>query len=253
MINLMLFGYNGKMGHMIREAANENNAFHIVAGVDIAAGNDGDIPVYTDPFLYTGPIDVIIDFSHPDFLGTLLQYASERNVPVVIATTGFSDEQKLLIESYSQKIPVFHSANMSVGIYVLTELAKQAQIALMNDYDTEIIEMHHHRKLDAPSGTALAIADALKTVRTETEYVYDRHSVRKKRSPAEIGISSVRGGTIVGEHTVLFAGEEEQIEITHTATSRKVFAVGSLRAAAFMHGKSAGFYSMQDLMAKESK
>lgn len=177
-----------------------------------------------------------------------MDYAVEKGVAIIMATTGLSDENRKRLVAEADKIPVFFSANMSLGVNLLIDLAKKATAVLEENFDIEIIERHHNQKIDAPSGTALAIADAIAdTAIGSKNYVYDRHSVRKKRSKDEIGIHAVRGGTIVGQHDVIFAGVDEVIEIKHTATSKEVFAVGALKAAKFMKDKPAGYYSMNDL------
>ena len=178
----------------------------------------------------------------------MLAYAAAHRLPVVICTTGYSEEQKKQINDASKQIPIFYSGNMSLGINLIIELAKRAAAVFGEGFDIEIIEQHHNQKLDAPSGTALMIADAVAQVRTDAEYVYDRHSYRKKRDRNEIGIHSVRGGNIVGEHEVIFAGQDEILTISHSARSKTVFAVGALNAAVFLKGKEPGMYNMSDLL-----
>lgn len=249
MINILLCGACGKMGHMVANAVAESDGTVVAAGYDIKTSSEFDFPVYTDTNEVKEDIDVIIDFSHPSMTDKILDYASENNIPAVICTTGLLSEQVSHIKSASEKIAVFYSANMSLGINLLIDLVQRAAKVLEDKFDIEIIEKHHNQKLDAPSGTALAIADAIsETVSYETEYTYDRHSVRKKRDKAEIGIHSLRGGTIVGEHSVIFAGTDEVVEIKHTATSKEVFAVGAVKAAAFLADAKAGLYSMKDLI-----
>ena len=180
----------------------------------------------------------------------MLAYALENSVPCVICTTGYSQEQVAKIKAASEKTAVFYSGNMSLGINLLIELAKQATKVLGDSFDIEIVEKHHNLKVDAPSGTALMIADAVSdTLEKEPQYVYDRHSYRKKRSKNEIGIHSVRGGTIVGEHEVIFAGHDEVVTVTHQAQSKQVFAVGAVNAALFLSSQGAGMYQMSDLLA----
>ena len=236
------------MGQAITKAAAEDDSLQIVAGFDIAENNSLSYPVYTNQNDFTGEADVMIDFSHPSCLDDCLAFCKERALPIIVATTGLTEEQKEKLASYSRTIPVFFSANMSLGVNLITELAKKAAQILQDSFDIEIIEKHHNQKLDAPSGTALSIADAIKTaLDKEPEYVYERQSVRRKRSKQEIGIHSIRGGNIVGEHSVLFAGNDEVIEIKHTAQNRALFANGAIAAAKFMAGKPAGFYTMTDL------
>ena len=247
MTSIILSGACGHMGRVIADTVRKKDGFEIVCGFDIKQDAASPFPVYSSPKEFSGRADVIIDFSHPSAFEGVLDYAVNTKTPVVFATTGLSEEQKNKMKAASEKTAVFYSANMSLGISVITVLAKRAAEILGDDFDIEIIEKHHHRKLDAPSGTALAIADELNE-KDDFEYVYDRHSVRKARSPKEIGIHSVRGGTIVGEHTVLFAGNDEVIEIKHSAASREIFATGAIAAAGFLKGKPAGMYSMKDIV-----
>ncbi len=249
MTNIILSGANGKMGRVITRLASEDKDCKIVAGIDISDFGENDYPVFKDFADIDVEADVIVDFSHPSVLSGLLEYAKQKKLPVIIATTGLSNEQRASLVEYSKEIPVFFSANMSLGINLIIALAKKATAILEGNFDIEIIEKHHNQKIDAPSGTALAIADAIADTLSEApEYVYDRHSVRKKRDSREIGIHSIRGGSIVGEHQVIFAGQDETIELNHQATSKEVFAVGSIKAAKFMNGKPAGFYTMDDLI-----
>ncbi|MDD6213620.1 MAG: 4-hydroxy-tetrahydrodipicolinate reductase [Firmicutes bacterium] len=251
MTNIILNGCNGKMGRVITRLAEEDDDCKIVAGLDINDFMPNEYHVFTDPSQCNVDADVIIDFSHPSALENLLTFAKKRKIPVIIATTGLSNEQKQDIVESAREIPVFFSANMSLGINLLIALSKKATALLDGNFDIEIVEKHHNQKIDAPSGTALAIADGIAEVlQNKPEYVYDRHSVRKKRSKNEIGIHSVRGGTIVGEHEVIFAGQDEVIELKHQATSKEVFAVGSIRAAKFIKGKPAGMYDMNDLIGE---
>lgn len=251
MTKIIMNGCNGKMGQVITRLAAEDNECEIVAGFDINDSIENTYPVYADPNEYTGEADVVIDFSHPSCLSGLLEYCKKRKLPVILATTGFSPEQKAEFTEASKEIPVFFSANMSLGINLIIALAKTAAKLLEGNFDIEIIEKHHNQKIDAPSGTALAIADAIDdTLSYNAEYVYDRHSVRRKRKKTEIGIHAVRGGTIVGEHDVIFAGTDEVIELKHTAASKEVFAVGAIKAAKFMCDKSAGMYDMNDLISE---
>jgi 4-hydroxy-tetrahydrodipicolinate reductase len=195
--------------------------------------------------------DVLVDFSHPSMLSAILSLAISRSKPVVLATTGYSDAQIDEIASAAAKIPVFKTANMSIGINLMTELIKTAAALLADNFDIELVESHHNQKLDAPSGTALMLADAMKeTLSGELEYVYDRHNVRAKRGKKELGIHSIRGGTNVGEHSVIFAGNDEVLEIRHSASSRGIFAEGAVRAVRFIteDGRSPGLYSMQNLL-----
>ncbi len=239
------------MGKAITEYASSDSRFTIVAGVDInasAIGTTCSFPVYQSIFDFSGKADVIIDFSHHSALTSLSAYAKEHNTPLVISTTGHSDEEMELMRETAESIPVFFSRNMSIGINLLTEMCRRAARTLGLDFDIEIIEKHHNNKLDAPSGTALMIAEALAEERDETKFVYDRHEERRKREPSEIGIHAVRGGTIVGEHEVIFAGNNELLTISHSAASREIFACGALKAAEFIVGKNAGMYNMSDII-----
>ncbi|NLB81635.1 MAG: 4-hydroxy-tetrahydrodipicolinate reductase, partial [Clostridiaceae bacterium] len=207
MINVILSGCSGKMGGVVSRIIQGANDIDIVCGIDIRQNPQVGFPVFNSPQKLTKTGDVIIDFSHPSCLEGLLDYAVDKKTPIVIATTGLSTAQISQINSAAKKVPVFFSANMSLGINLLIDLVTKAAKLLEGSFDIEIIEKHHNQKVDAPSGTALAIADAVSAaLTTPSEYIYDRHSVRKKRKPTEIGIHAVRGGTIVGEHSVLFAG-----------------------------------------------
>lgn len=249
MTKIILNGCNGKMGQVITRLAGEDEELNIVAGFDILKNKENDYPVFTSPDDFDGEADVVIDFSHPNSLENILSFCRKRKLPIIVCTTGLSNSQKNIMEAASKEIPVFFSANMSLGINLLIDLAKKATALLGDNFDIEIIEKHHNQKIDAPSGTALAIADAIsEDMKDSAEYVYDRHISRKKRKKSEIGIHAVRGGTIVGEHTVLFAGTDEVIEIKHSAASKEIFAVGALKAAKFMKGKEAGMYSMNHLI-----
>lgn len=235
------------MGRAIAEAA--DGSARIVAGVDLnASALSLPFPVYENISDFDGKGDVIVDFSHHLALPSLLSYAKATKTPLVVATTGHTEDELALMRESSEEIAIFYSGNFSIGINLLVNLAKQAARTLGVDFDVEIIEKHHNKKLDAPSGTALMIANAVADEREESEYVYDRHSVRKAREQSEIGIHSVRGGTIVGEHEIIFAGTNEVVSISHSAASREIFATGALRAAVYLANKSAGLYSMTDLI-----
>ena len=249
MKQIILSGCNGKMGHVISDIVMGRDDCTIVAGFDLNTQRQYDYPVYTKPSEYTGSGDVIIDFSHPSLLTALLDYAEEKKIPIVLATTGYSKAQLEEIHAAAQRLPVFFSANMSLGINLMVELAKKAASVLGGSFDIEIIEKHHNQKIDAPSGTALMIADGVSGVLSEKpQYVYDRHSQRKKRDKNEIGIHAIRGGTIVGEHDIMFAGRDEILTISHTAMSKEVFAFGAVNAAVFMCGKAPGLYNMKDMV-----
>ena len=254
MIKMILSGCNGKMGQAVTRMCKDRTDLSIVAGFDMNAAKLSDYPVYADPMEFAGEADVLVDFSNSAALANLLNYCTAKNLPCVLCTTGYNDDQLVQVSHASGKIPVFRSGNMSLGINLLMQLVKKASAVLGENFDVEIIEKHHRQKVDAPSGTALMLADAAASALPhDSQYVDDRHSVRQKRSREEIGISSVRGGTIVGEHDVLFCGPDEIIELKHTATSRDVFANGALSAAVFLAGvKKPGMYSMDDVLAQIS-
>lgn len=245
-MKLILNGALGRMGRAVATLA-ADRGYEIAAGVDIAAG-DTAFPVYTD-WANVPAADVVVDFSNPAALEAELAYVTAHKLPLVLCTTGLSAEQIAAVHKAAQQVPVFFSSNMSLGVAVLSALTKKAAAVLGDTFDIEIVEMHHNQKLDAPSGTALMLADAAKAgLSYEPTYTYDRHSRRQKRDKREIGIASLRGGTVVGEHSVYFAGEQEVITLSHSAGSRSVFASGALTAAAFIVGKPAGMYSMEDIL-----
>lgn len=249
MIRIIISGINGNMGQVIRRCVEERQDCTVVAGIDKNTDPSGGYHVFEVPADCAVDADVIIDFSHPAVLEPLLEMAVSRRLPVVIATTGLSEAQIARIGEAAGQIPVFFTANMSLGVNLMRELAKIAARVLGSDFDIEIIEKHHNRKIDAPSGTALMLADAIAGELAHTsQYVYDRHSQRKKRAKNEIGLHAVRGGTIVGEHEILFAGRDEVLTISHVATSREIFATGAVNAAAFLHGRAPGLYGMADLI-----
>ena len=219
----------------------------ISCGVDIAEG-DKTYPVYNCFVDVQEKPDVIIDFSNPLVLDDMLTFAVDNQTPVIICTTGFSEAQVQKIKNTAKQIPVFYSGNMSLGINVLIALSKMAAKVLFNSFDIEVVEKHHNLKIDAPSGTALMIADAINEEIGDAQYIYDRHAYRKKREHNEIGIHSIRGGTIVGEHEVIFAGHDEVVSLKHQAQSKGVFAAGAVNAAAYMKDKPAGLYDMSDVL-----
>ena len=252
MKRIILCGALGKMGRTIAQIVSEREDCVIAAGVDVGTGT-ADFPLYTAPSQVKEQADVLVDFSHPSALGGILEYAVAASMPVVLATTGYSPEQIALIHRASERIPVFFSANMSLGVNLLSELAKIAARVLAGSYDIEIIEMHHNRKIDAPSGTALMLANEIASVLPEKpEFVYDRHEKHERRTKREIGLHAVRGGTIVGEHEILFCGTDEVIKLSHSAGSKAVFAAGAVNAAVFLAGREAGLYSMRDLVKEEA-
>ncbi|MEE0840912.1 MAG: 4-hydroxy-tetrahydrodipicolinate reductase [Acutalibacteraceae bacterium] len=249
MKNVILNGCFGRMGKVITELTQKSDTLNICAGVDAFGSGNAQFPVYKQINDVKEKADVIIDFSNPSALDNLLTYAISTKTPLVLATTGFSMQQIEKIESAAKQIPIFFTFNMSLGINLLTALSKKAAQVLGSDFDIEIIEKHHNQKLDAPSGTAIMLADSINQVYGDTlQYEYDRHSKRMARPKNEIGIHSVRGGTIVGEHEVIFAGKDEVISLSHSASSRDVFACGAVRAAHFIIDKSAGLYDMNMLI-----
>ena len=252
MIKMIISGCSGYMGRVLTRVAASDADVEVVAGFDIVQPNPlPSYPIYTFPHVSIGEVDVIVDFSVPSALGELLPYAVERKVPLVLCTTGYGKEQLKDIEDAALVIPLFRSGNMSLGINLLIDLIKRACTVLGESYDVEIIERHHKRKVDAPSGTALMLAEAAASAlpHDEMEYIYERESKREPRKKHEIGISALRGGTIVGEHEVVFAGLDEVIELKHTAASRDVFAVGAVRAAKFLAKiNKPGMYNMSDVL-----
>ena len=251
MVKIFLNGCCGRMGKAIANLCYNNPDYKIVAGGDIIENKNYDFPVYTSLSECTEDFDVIIDFSNAKAVPTILEFALSRKKPFICCTTALSDDTVSAILSASEKIAVFKSANMSLGINMMVELCKQATRILYPEFDIEIVEAHHNRKLDAPSGTAIMIANGIKEeIDDNVEYVYDRHSVNKARSKNEIGISSTRGGNIVGEHSAMFISDEEIVTISHSAQTRDVFAKGALTAAKFMAGKEKGYYTMSDVIAQ---
>lgn len=250
MVKVLLNGCLGKMGQAVEGCINERDDVMVSCGVDIADG-DKSYPVYTCFVDVQEEFDVIIDFSNPLVLDDMLDFAVKHSTPVIICTTGFSEAQVQKIKDTAATIPIFYSGNMSLGVNVLIALSRMAAKVLSDSFDIEIIEKHHNRKLDAPSGTALMIADAISEEMQDAQYTYDRHAYRRKREHNEIGIHSIRGGTIVGEHEVIFAGHDEVVSLKHQAQSRGVFAAGAVNAAVFIKDKPAGMYDMTDLL-KES-
>ena len=250
MVRIIMHGCNGKMGQVITGLVADDPNAQIVAGIDIADNRDNGYPVFTDIKKCDVAADVIVDFAAAAAVDALLDYSVEKQIPVVLCTTGLSDEQLAKVKECSAKVAILKSANMSLGINTLMKLLKDAaNVFAPAGYDIEIVEKHHNQKVDAPSGTAIALADSINEARGgEYEYVYDRSQVRKKRDKKEIGISAVRGGTIVGEHEVIFAGIDEVIEFKHTAYSKSVFAKGAVEAAKFLAGKPAGMYDMADVI-----
>ena len=249
MTNIVISGACGKMGRVIADICASRDNVKVIAGVDLFGQSYSDFPVVKSFGELSEKPDVIIDFSNPASLDSLLDYCCMNAVALVIGTTGYSQEEIEKINKASQQIPVFFTFNMSLGINLLTDLAKRAAAILGGQFDIEIVEQHHNQKIDAPSGTAIMLANAInEELGNKYTYVYDRHSVRAKRTKTEIGMHAIRGGTIVGTHEIIFAGRDEVITLKHEAHSKQVFAVGSVNAACFLSGKSAGMYTMNDLI-----
>lgn len=250
MTKIIMSGCNGHMGQVISDLVKNDPVTEMVAGIDVVDNRDNGYPVFTNIADCDVEADVIIDFSSPKALDGLLAYSVEKQVPVVLCTTGLSEEQLEQIEAASQKVAVLKSANMSLGINTLLKLVQDAAKVLATaGFDMEIVEKHHRLKKDAPSGTALALADSLnEAMDNQYHYVYDRSQEMKAREDKEIGLSAVRGGTIVGEHEVIFAGPDEVIEFKHTAYSKAVFGKGAVEAAKYLAGKPVGYYHMSDVI-----
>lgn len=245
MIRIFLFGINGKMGRFVCDQAEKSDDFVVVGGFDRVPHPT--IRTYADIKEVPGDFDVVIDFSRAELLPSIIALCEKYGKPVVIASTGYSDEQLADIAKLAEKVAVLRSGNMSLGVNLLLDLVEKATRTLGYSFDAEIIEKHHNQKADAPSGTALMLAEKIKEVRPDTEFVYGRHGA-SKREPNDVTIHAVRGGTIVGEHDVIFAGEDEIITLSHVALSRKIFAVGALKAAAFIVTKQNGLYSMKNVL-----
>ena len=250
MVKIIMHGCNGHMGQVISGIVEKDPDAEIVAGIDIADQGKNSYPVFTDIDACQVEADAIIDFSSAKATDKLLEYSAARQIPVVLCSTGLSQEQLAKVEETSRKVAVLKSANMSLGINTLLKLVQDAAKVLATaGFDREIVEKHHRLKVDAPSGTALALADSLnEAMDNKYHYVYDRSQKREKRDDKEIGISAVRGGTIVGEHEIIFAGQDEVIEFKHTAYSKAIFGKGAVEAAKFLAGKPAGRYDMSDVI-----
>lgn len=253
MTRIIMCGCNGKMGQVISDIVAADEEAQIVAGVDINTEARNGYPVFSKLSECNVEADAVIDFSSPKAFDDLMDTAAKRKLPVVLCTTGLSEEQLVKAEETSKQTAILRSANMSLGVNTLLKLvAVAADVLAKADFDIEIVEKHHNQKVDAPSGTALALADAINEVlNNEYSYTYDRSQVREKRTKKEIGLSAVRGGTIVGEHEVIFAGTDEVIEFKHTAYSKAIFGKGAVSAAKFLHGKGAGMYRMSDVIDGE--
>jgi len=256
MIKIILSGANGTMGQVIAKYVKRRQDCEIVAGIDLRTESAGGFPVYASAReCMAVEADVLIDFSHPSVLDSLLNMAVERGLPTVIATTGLGGAQIECLHRAAAAAPVFFTRNMSLGMNLMCELSRIAArvLGIGAGYDIEIIEKHHNQKVDAPSGSAMMLAEAIADeFEKKPVFTYERHSRREKRHPAEIGIHAVRGGTIVGEHEVMFAGQDEIFTISHSAASKEVFATGAVNAAVFLHDKPKGFYDMADLIGAGS-
>ena len=250
MVKIIMHGCNGHMGQVISGIVEKDPDAEIVAGIDIADQGKNSYPVFTDIDACQVEADAIIDFSSAKATDKLLEYSAARQIPVVLCSTGLSQEQLAKVEETSRKVAVLKSANMSLGINTLLKLVQDAaRVLAAAGFDMEIVEKHHRLKLDAPSGTALALADSInEAMDNQYHYVYDRSQKREKRDDKEIGISAVRGGSIVGEHEIIFAGQDEVIEFKHTAYSKAIFGKGAVEAAKFLAGKPAGRYDMSDVI-----
>ena len=250
MVKIIMHGCNGHMGQVISGIVEKDPDAEIVAGIDIADQGKNSYPVFTDIDACQVEADAIVDFSSAKATDKLLEYSAARQIPVVLCSTGLSEEQLAKVEETSKKVAVLKSANMSLGINTLLKLVQDAaRVLAAAGFDMEIVEKHHRLKLDAPSGTALALADSInEAMDNQYHYVYDRSQKREKRDDKEIGISAVRGGTIVGEHEIIFAGQDEVIEFKHTAYSKAIFGKGAVEAAKFLAGKPAGRYDMSDVI-----
>ncbi len=250
MVNIILHGCNGRMGRMIADLSEGDSEVNIIAGVDIAGGRLSDFEVYGDIDDYSGDADVIIDFGSAMAVSKVIDYSVKNSVALVECTTGLSEDVENKLKAASEKVAVLKSANMSLGINVLQKALKQvSRIIYDSGFDIEIVEKHHRMKLDAPSGTALALGDTVnEALSGEMSYIYDRSEKREKRGDKEIGFSAVRGGTIVGDHEVIFAGTDEVVTFSHRAYSRNVFAKGAIAAAKFLKGRPPGYYGMEDVI-----
>ena len=254
MIKILIFGCGGTMGRVLLNSVSTSSDIEVAAGVDpFANSDDFPFPVYPSLSECDTDVDVIVDFSRPESLRDLLEGAVAKKIPVIIATTGYSEDDKQRILEAAEMIPVFHTANMSLGINLMSDLIQKAATVLGDHYDIEIIEKHHNLKKDAPSGTAYVLADALNQAFTDSKrYVFGRHTTTDERTVQDIGIHAVRGGTIVGEHQVIFAGTDEIFELKHAAHSKQVFTTGALQAVRFIVNKSPGYYSMKEMIGEQS-
>jgi 4-hydroxy-tetrahydrodipicolinate reductase len=251
MTKMIMHGCNGRMGHVIVDLVKEDDSIEVVAGVDAFGESNYDFPVFKSLSECNVEADVIVDFSNASAVPGLLEHCTSKNIPVVLCSTGLSPEQLDMVKEASAKVAVLKSANMSVGINALMKVLKEVSpLFAAAGFDIEIVEKHHNQKLDSPSGTAIALADSInESLENSYDYVYDRSTRREKRPVKEIGISAVRGGTIVGDHDVIFAGHDEVVTISHRAYSRAIFGKGAIEAAKFLAGKGPGMYDMADVLS----
>lgn len=253
MTKIIMNGFLGRMGNVICQLAEDNPICEIVAGIDANLNSPIEpFPTFNKINECDMPADVIIDFSTAAAVSELLDYAVNRKIPIVLCTTGLTEDIILKVNKSAKKIPIFKSANMSLGINLISQVLKKISKTLYNaNFDIEIIDKHHSQKLDSPSGTALLLADSINSsMDNNLEYVYHRSDVMEERKKEQIGIHSLRGGNIVGDHSVVFAGQDEVIELNHLASSKKIFAVGAINAALFLKNKNPGIYNMEDLMSE---
>ena len=251
MVKMIMHGCNGRMGHVIADLVAADDAIEIVAGVDAFGESTYSFPVFKALSECNVDADVIVDFSNASAVDGLLDHCAAKGIPVVLCSTGLSEEQLSKVKVTSDKVAILKSANMSVGINALLKVLKEVSpMFAAAGFDIEIVEKHHNQKLDAPSGTAIALADSInESLSGEYDYVYDRSTRREKRPVKEIGISAVRGGTIVGDHDVIFAGQDEVVTLSHRAYSRAIFGKGAIEAAKFLAGRGPGMYDMSDVLA----
>lgn len=249
MIKIILHGCNGRMGKVLQELIASSQDCVVVAGIDRYKGEGLAFPVFESPDKCDVSADVVIDFSNHNAIKDLMDYCVSTKTPVVVATTALGEAEKQLLQQASAHIPVFNSFNMSLGINLIAKVMETMMSVLEEDFNVEIVEKHHNQKIDSPSGTALLLADAINdSCKVKKEYIYGRHSKSDECKITDLGIHAVRGGTIPGEHTIIFAGPDEVIEVTHTALSRNIFARGALKAAKYISGMEKGLYSMKEMV-----
>lgn len=248
-MRIITTGYDGKMGKILADAIREDESLELACvSARGMSEKEGSLKIYDDMSKISENADAIIDFSHPSNLDNILTYALNSKTPLVIATTGYNEEENNKITEASKTIPVFRSYNMALGVNIMLKLVKEAT-RMLKGFDIEIVEKHHNRKVDAPSGTAVMIAEGVKEVLSDTEFTYGRHGRNAKRQPGEVGIHAIRGGTIVGEHDAIFAGDSEVLTITHQSESRRIFANGAITAAKFLVDQKPGLYNMDDMLS----